>query len=69
VPPERLASAQVLVTAIYAGPFISVSMALAGWLYDIDGGTAAYLAMVGFAAAGLVSLLWMRRWLAPQKVP
>jgi PPP family 3-phenylpropionic acid transporter len=69
VPPERLASAQVLVIAVYAGPFVSVSMALAGWLYDIDGGMAAYLAMVAFATAGLATLLWMRRWLAPQPVP
>ncbi|HKY93890.1 MAG TPA: MFS transporter [Kiloniellales bacterium] len=69
VPPERLASAQSLWTAVYAGLFISASMALAGWFYELQGQVAAYGAMAGFSLAGLVALMLLRRWLAPQPVP
>jgi PPP family 3-phenylpropionic acid transporter len=69
VPPERMASAQVLVTAVYNVPFVSLSMALAGWLYEWRGGLPAYLAMAGFALGGLITLALVRRWLAAQPVP
>jgi len=69
VPAERMASAQVLVTAVYNGPFVSVAMALAGLLFEWRGGLPAYLAMAGFAGAGLVTLALLRKWLAPQSVP
>ena len=69
VPPERLASAQALWTAVYAGIFISGAMALAGWLYELQGQEAAYGAMAGFSLAGLVALLLLRRQIEGQKVP
>ena len=64
VPPERLASAQSLWTAVYAGIFISGSMAVAGWLYEQHGQAAAYGAMAGFSLAGLAALALLRRWMA-----
>jgi PPP family 3-phenylpropionic acid transporter len=69
VPPERMASAQATIVAVYSGVFISVSMALAGWLYELDGQRGAYGAMVLFVLAGLATLVLLRRWLRLQPVP
>jgi len=70
VPPSRMASAQALMTAAHAGIFISLSMALAAWLYELEGAGAAYGAMAGLSALGLALLLLLRRPLqAAQTVP
>jgi len=69
VSPERMASAQATIVAIYSGLFVSVAMALAGWLYEIDGQRAAYAAMVLFVLAGLGTLVLLRRWFPAHPVP
>ena len=70
VPPATLASAQSLLTAVHAGLFMSLSIALAGWLYDEQGAGAAFGAMAVLGLAGLAALFLLHRKLErPQAVP
>lgn len=69
VPPSRLASGQSLLAAIQAGLFVSLSVALAGWLYEAGGAPWAFGAMAGLGFVGLLAIWLLRRLLAPQTVP
>lgn len=60
VPLDRLASGQSLYVAAQSGIFLSLSMALGGLLYEAQGATWAYSAMLAFSLVGTAGA-WLNR--------